>query len=178
MTLLAYTVLVAAVVAYGIGAPAPDWIHADSDTSLQVGIFYGCSDAPNDCTKYDASDLNSCANGNTNQYSVGMGKSNCQMLLASEAFSIMTLIFSALAVLVFCFHSARPQAGAGLSLVACLFGIITTAIFVNWEPDGGDKIHAFVSNDDFKYGYAFGFFIVGIMLSFGGFVLGVINKPN
>jgi len=166
-----YGFFIAAAISFTISAPSPDWLHVTQDNSDQTGLFYYCTDAPDHCTSYSTSDLSNCAQDKGNAVETFYGKTYCQSWLAAQAFSIMCIILSWVALLAFWRSKSKHKHGAGFAFAAVIFSIITISIFVTASSDLLDSsIQTAVKNNTVKFGYAFALQLVGLILEFlGGF---------
>jgi len=200
-------ILLCGFIGFIVGVPSYDMIYLSpgtgASTSTQPTFSY--TGACDDSTQYQShcasltSDFWHCMNGDKNVLTYNYNKlfwgldpstsqdpsSNfldetlCARLMTCEAFGLMAIILSGIAVLGALFHKTGRIGGGISGISAGLFGVIALAIFFSSKPEffnnfqGVEQAHNsdisdFLADGTFKLGYSTGLLIAGMTAAFVG----------
>lgn len=201
-------ILLCGFIGFIVGVPSYDMIYLNpttaSTTNTQPTFSY--TGACDDSTQYNAhcasltSDFWHCMNGDKNILTYNYNKlfwgfdpstsqeassnlldeTTCARMMTCQAFGLMAIILSGLAVVSGLLHKSGGRIGAGImGMIASFFGVIALAIFFSSKPEifnnfngvlqaHNSDLSDFVQNGFFKLGYSTGLQIAGIAGAFVG----------
>lgn len=203
-------ILLCGFIGFIVGVPSYDMIYLNPSTSSTSNTqpTYSYTGACDDSTQYNShcasltSDFWHCMNGDKNlltyQYNKlfwGFDPANnqdpstnfldettCSRMMTCQAFGLMAIILSGLALIGAVFHKNLRIAAGICGIVASFFGVIALAIFFSSKPEffnnfnGTPAAHnsdlsGFLKDGFFKLGYSTGLQIAGMAGAFfGGFM--------